>query len=326
MIEIERKHLPSIAIICMLVLVHMIALNVVHTYPQEYQAFGEEGAEDPLTPLIYVGFILVFTAGMLLLFKYGKGNIIQYLILGVVGLTLFYVFYPVLFAAGRRLGILPFDWPFFAAIGLGVSLTYLLYKKPEWYVVNGLGIIMGAGIIGIFGMSFSILPVFILLIALAAYDFISVYKTKHMLSLASGVMELKTPIMMGVPEKRDYSYADKKNVMKDIKKKKKGKGDGERRREAMFIGLGDIIIPGILPVSASIYLDPLWVGSHYGPLLVAMGSMIGAVCGMIVLTRLVLKGKPHAGLPLLNSGAILGYMISYFIIYQDLTFGMTIPW
>ncbi|MFW6048333.1 MAG: presenilin family intramembrane aspartyl protease PSH [Candidatus Natronoplasma sp.] len=321
MFEIKRKHLPAIAIICMLVITHMLALNVVQTYPQEYQAFGED-VDDPTNPLIYIGVILLFTAGMLLVFKYGKENYLQYAILGVVGLTLFYVFYPVLFRAGYPLiEALRFDWElvsFFLSTLLAVSLTYLLYKRPEWYVVNGIGIIMGAGIAGIFGMSLGILPVFILLIALAVYDFISVYKTKHMISLASGVMKMKVPVMMVVPQKASYSFADKEGIEQEL--------DSDRKRDAMFIGLGDLIIPGILPVAATIHLPAMWVGGHYAPLLVALGSIAGAVVGMIALTRFVLKGKPHAGLPLLNSGAILGYMISYFVIYQDLTFGLVFPW
>ncbi len=318
MFEIKRKHLPAIAIICMLIITHMLALNVVQTYPQEYQAFGED-VDDPTNPLIYIGVILVFTAGMLLVFKYGKEDYLQYAILGVVGLTLFYVFYPVLFRVGYPLiEALQFDWSFFVSIILAFGLTYLLYKKPEWYVVNGIGIIMGAGIAGIFGMSLGILPVFILLIALAVYDFISVYKTKHMVSLASGVMKMKVPVMMVVPQKADYSFAKKEGVEQEI--------DSEGEREAMFIGLGDLIIPGILPVAATLHLPAMTIGGHYAPNLVALGSIAGAVVGMITLTRFVLKGKPHAGLPLLNSGAILGYMISYFVVYQDLTFGIVLPW
>jgi len=318
MFEIKRKHLPAIAIICMLIITHMLALNVVQTYPQEYQAFGED-VDDPTNPLIYIGVILVFTAGMLLVFKYGKEDYLQYAILGVVGLTLFYVFYPVLFRVGYPLiELLQFDWMFFVAIFLAVGLTYLLYKKPEWYVVNGIGIIMGAGIAGIFGMSLGILPVFILLIALAIYDFISVYKTKHMISLASGVMKMKVPVMMVVPQRANYSFAKKDGIDQEI--------DSEKEREAMFIGLGDLIIPGILPVAATLHLPAMTVGGHYAPLLVALGSIAGATVGMIFLTRFVLKGKPHAGLPLLNSGAILGYMLTYFIIYQDLTFGFVLPW
>jgi len=321
MFEIKRKHLPAIAIICMLIITHMLALNIVQTYPQEYQAFGED-VDDPTNPLIYIGVILVFTAGMLLVFKYGKENYLQYAILGVVGLTLFYVFAPVLLRMGYPLIEHPqFNWvlwSFFLSLFFAIGLTYLLYKKPEWYVVNSIGIIMGAGIAGIFGMSLGILPVFILLIALAIYDFISVYKTKHMISLASGVMKMKVPVMMVVPQRADYSFAKKEGVEQEI--------DSEGEREAMFIGLGDLIIPGILPVAATLHLPAMTIGSHYAPNLVALGSIAGAVVGMIVLTRFVLKGKAHAGLPLLNSGAILGYMISYFVIYQDLTFGLVLPW
>jgi len=318
MFEIKRKHLPAIAIICMLIITHMLALNVVHTYPQEYQAFGED-VDDPINPLIYIGVILVFTAGMLMVFKYGKENYLQYAILGVVGLTLFYVFYPVLLRAGYPLiEALQFDWAFFVSIFFAIGLTYLLYKKPEWYVVNTIGIIMGAGIAGIFGMSLGILPVFILLIVLAVYDFISVYKTKHMVSLASGVMKLKVPVMMVVPQRVNYSFAKKDGLDQEIE------SDGER--EAMFIGLGDLIIPGILPVAATLHLPAMTIGGHYAPNLVAIGSIVGAAVGMIVLTSFVLKGKPHAGLPLLNSGAIIGYMLSYFVIYQNLTFGLVFPW
>ncbi len=323
MIDIKQKHVPAVAIVCMLVITHMVALNIVQTYPDEYQAFGED-VDDPVNPLIYVGFILLFTGGMLLLFKYGKGNILQYLILAVVGLTLFYVFYPVLWTVGRSITeYLQFDWAFFVAIFLSLTLTYTLYKRPEWYVVDGIALIMGAGIAGIFGMTFGILPVFILLIALAVYDFISVYKTKHMLSLASGVMDFKLPVMMVVPEKKDYSYSEAENVVEKRKKEDGGKGG---KREAMFLGLGDIIIPGILPVSASLYLPYAMVRGIYGPYLVALGSILGAVCGMLVLQYFVLKGKPHAGLPLLNSGTIGGYMIAYVLVYQNFTFGIVSPW
>lgn len=147
MFEIKRKHLPAIAIICMLVLTHMLALNVVQTYPQEYQAFGED-VDDPVNPLLYIGLILLFTGGMLLVFKYGKGEYLQYAILGVIALTLFYVFYPVLFRLGySTIQALQFDWAFFVSIIAAIGLTYFLYKRPEWYIVNSIGLIMGAGIL-----------------------------------------------------------------------------------------------------------------------------------------------------------------------------------
>ncbi len=320
---IKRKHLPIVAIACTMVLTHMLALTVVQTYPQEYRAFGSD-TNNPITPLIYIGFIILFTAGLLLVMKYTEGNFLQYAILGVVGLTLFYVFYPVLFhLMYPLLIIIPFDLAFVLSVPLAILLTYLLYKKPEWYVIDSIGAVMGAGIAGIFGMSFGILPVFILLIVLALYDFISVYKTKHMLTLASGVMKQKLPVMMVMPNKKNYSFSEKKDPMGDRQKKSQSDKGG---RDAMFVGLGDVIIPGILPVSASLYLPKIIVSGFYAPLVVALGSMAGAIVGMLILLHFVLKGKAHAGLPLLNSGAILGYMISYYIMYQDLMFGIQLPW
>lgn len=343
-INIERKHLPAVAIVCMLLLTHMVALNVVNTYPDEYQAFGED-VDDPTNPLIFVVAIVVFTAGVLMVFKYGKGNYLKYAILAVVGLSLFYVLYPVLFEIGYPIiEALKFDIALILSLALAISLTYLLYKKPEWYVVNGIGVVMGAGIAAIFGISLGILPVFILLIILATYDFISVYKTKHMLSLASGVMKQKLPIMLAVPQKMDYSFSEgTEKIAEEVEEKKESKegkkqkekqqegkkGEskaGKRERDAMFIGLGDFIIPGILPVSASIHLESVAVAGFSAPHLVALGSIMGALVGMIALTRFVLKGKPHAGLPLLNSGAIIGYMLAYLLVYQNLTFGIVLPW
>ncbi len=304
-----------------MVITHMVALSVVNLYPNEYKAFGED-TDDPINPLIYIVFIILFTGAMLLVMKYTKGNFLQYAILAVVGLTLFYVFYPVFF----HLFVNGMDWELsvgdrtalLLALAMAVGLSYTLYKYPEWYIVDGVGMIMGAGIAAIFGFSLGILPVLVLLVVLAIYDAISVYKTKHMISLASGVMKMKLPVLLVIPKRLDYSFFEQEGLEQTIDKKKK--------RDAMFIGLGDIIIPGILPVSASIYLPASTVGGLSGPILVAMGAIIGAICGLIALMRFVLKGNPQAGLPLLNSGVILGYLISYYMVYQDLTFGINLNW
>lgn len=37
--------------------------------------------------------------------------------------------------------------------------------------------------------------------------------------------------------------------------------------------------------------------------------MVGSLAGLLVLMSWVIKGRPHAGLPLLNGGAIGGYLI-----------------
>jgi presenilin-like A22 family membrane protease len=54
--------------------------------------------------------------------------------------------------------------------------------------------------------------------------------------------------------------------------------------------------------------------------------MLGIMGGFACLMVLVMKGKPQAGLPLLNTGAILGYIISYVIIYGNLSLGFALWW
>jgi presenilin-like A22 family membrane protease len=59
-------------------------------------------------------------------------------------------------------------------------------------------------------------------------------------------------------------------------------------------------------------------------ILVGIGTMIGILVGFSILMRFVLKGNPQAGLPLLNSGAIIGYLITYILVYGDFTFGFNL--
>ena len=53
--------------------------------------------------------------------------------------------------------------------------------------------------------------------------------------------------------------------------------------------------------------------------------MIGGLVGYAALMTQVARGKPQAGLPLLNGGSILGYLISGIIalgidkLWQDIT-------
>jgi len=84
------------------------------------------------------------------------------------------------------------------------------------------------------------------------------------------------------------------------------------------MGLGDIVMPGILV--AAVYNSP----DISNPLTVALSVTIGTLVGFSILMVFVMRGKPQAGLPLLCSGAILGYIISCLIIYGELQ-GLVLP-
>jgi presenilin-like A22 family membrane protease len=183
---------------------------------------------------------------------------------------------------------------------LAALSTILLYMYPEWYVIDGLGILIGAGVAAIFGASLEVLPVIILLILLAVYDAISVYKTKHMITLAEGVVDLKTPILFVIPKRRDYSF-----IKEGIGKISSDEG-GSTERAAFIIGMGDMIMPSILVVSANVFVQGTRLGGMIN--LPALGAIIGSLAGLVVLLSFVMSGKPQAGLPPLNGGTILGFL------------------
>lgn len=271
-----------------------------------------ENPNDPLIPILYVIAMIAFTFLILYVIKKKREQVVRVVFLGAVAFTIFYVILVVMLVFDTGLIALT------ASIALAAVITYFLIRKPEWYVIDAAGILVAIGVIGIFGISLQILPVMILLIALAVYDAVSVYGTKHMVALADGVTQMRLPILLVIPKKRGYSYLKAKPLMEQLEE------GGER--EAMFMGLGDVIIPGVLVASAFNFLPNELVAGIAGNLLVAIGALIGSVVGFAALMTYVLKGNPQAGLPLLNGGTIIGYVIAYLVVFGDLSLGMSLPW
>ncbi|MDO9326659.1 MAG: presenilin family intramembrane aspartyl protease PSH [Methanoregula sp.] len=259
-------------------------------------ASGVVAFEDPTSlenPVFFILILLVFTGILLVLIKYDTKKVF---IRAIIGLSLFFTFVYI-FAAIVYATLGATDIANIAVFVLAVLATALLYKYPEWYVIDALGILMSAGVASIFGVSLDVLPVVILLILLAVYDAIAVYKTKHMITLAEGVMDLKTPILFVIPKRRDYSF-----IKEGIGKLGEG---GER--SAFIIGMGDLIMPSILVVSANVFLKGAKLGGIIN--LPALGAIIGSLAGLCVLMHFVMSGKPQAGLPPLNGGTILGFLV-----------------
>ena len=294
--------LPIVLMGSLFVVIHFLALVLVWPFETAgMQAF--EQVNDPINLLFIFVIILGVTITILLISKFWKKKVIQFIILGAIGYTAFYVFTPIL--------MIILTWQIASIISalLAILLVVTLYKYPEWYVIDICGIIVGAGAIAIFGISLGIFLVIVLLIGLAVYDAISVYKTKHMIDLADIVMDLKLPVLLVVPKIRYYS------LIKETKSlKQKLKEDEER--DAFFFGLGDIVIPGILVTASFRFIE--------NGLPIALSVIIGTLVGFVILMTFVIKGKPQAGLPCLGGGAIAGYLISSYLLYGELV-GLTLP-
>ncbi len=307
-----RREFASIAAMAaILVGSQLIAIGLAPLFfAGGFQAFPNPG--DVTNTAIYIVLILAFTAVILLLVRYRRQNLAKYVILASIFVTLAFVLllplYVGLFYAtggGMNETLLANLATLFSFLLAG-GLVYLLVKFPEWYVVDTIGITTAAGVTAILGISFGIFPAILLLLALAVYDAWAVYRTKHMVTLADELTSQRLPILLVIPKTAGYSFREQKSLKAQV-------AAGEER-EAMFMGLGDLIIPGILSVSAFNFLPPLG-GSN---LAVAFGTVIGSLAGFVVLMRFVLKGNPQAGLPLLNGGALLGFLITSLLVYGHL--------
>jgi presenilin-like A22 family membrane protease len=300
------QRLPFIGTAFIFLFVQFAALALAPLLPMEYQAF--ENAQDPVNPLIYILMILIVTGVVLLLIRLGKNRLIQALFMFSVLVTIVFISLPLVFMIWENV-----EAALVISVCVGVVMVVALLLRPEWYVIDIVGIVLVTGVAAILGISLGILPTLILLLVLAVYDAISVYKTKHMIALAEGVAPLGLPVLFVMPRRREFS-------MKSLKGKRITE-QGEER-EAVFMGLGDSVIPGILAVSSFMFLPSFSNYTQYADLLVSIGVILGSFLGYLALMTLVVKGRPQAGLPLLNGGAILGFVISYLFVFRDLGFGI----
>jgi presenilin-like A22 family membrane protease len=286
-----------------------------------FESAGYRAVENPSNPtnsIAYVGAILVATAAMLAVIKFDLDWLLRGFVIlssGLISLYVFSVLAPPLSIVVGGVAINPL------AIGPAIVLALALLLYPEWYVIDAAGVVMGAGAAGIFGISFGLLPAIVLLTILAVYDAISVYGTEHMLALADGVLDLKLPVVLVIPLTLSYSFLDDAPATDGGDERESVEADGGDTDEAsadrpdaddrdvFFVGLGDAVMPAVLVASAAVFspAEPLVAG--FALSLPALTAMVGTVCGLVVLLWLVMKGRAHAGLPLLNGGAIGGYLV-----------------
>jgi len=295
------------------------------------QPFRSEGftstsnPQSPTAPLFILVVIVVAPLFILLLARRQGGLVaLRHLILiGIAGALYFtlYATFSLLPPGPILLQPYPAEATLDPALTLAATVSAALYlallMEPQWYIVDLVGFLAAGSLIALLGISFAILPAFILLTALMVYDAIAVYKTKHMVSLADVVTDMKLPILMVMPDSADYDYTRAPRLAEQ-------RTQPTEERAALFMGLGDVVIPGTMIVSAFIWLPSspavLGLGAN---LWAAIGALLGALVGYGVLMRLVLRGNPQAGLPLLNGGALVGYALVYVLLFHSWTLGLT---
>ena len=288
--------------------------------------------------------IFLFTIAVIWLARRGRQAFIKGIVFFALGYSLLMALQPILSIVFWLLGLQNGDVAVVILLGVTVGMMYTLHRFPEWYVVNMVGLLVGSGVIVMLGIAFVPVLIILFMVLAAIYDHWAVNGSKHMLELADTMIDLKLPVLLVAPKSTDYTFLGQKG---DVMEKshdepavpvespmppKKAKS-----RDALFMGLGDVIFPGMLVISSITFLPEIgpvvfdfWGGDsipiHLGPMLVGMGTLVGGLVGYAALMTQVARGKAQAGLPLLNGGSILGYLISGTIaigfdkLWQDITF------
>jgi len=167
-------------------------------------------------------------------------------------------------------------------------LIFWWLKKPS-VLIQDLLIILGiAGTGSILGLSLNPLTVVALLIIFLIYDFIAVYKTKHMVRMAKAMLESRAILALVIPP----------NIFGFRESLEKIQPGGK----FLILGGGDIAFPLIFSVS----LIPSGI---FNSLIVALFSLIGLFASFWFFTKQK-ERKPIPALPPIALFSIIGYLIT----------------
>ncbi len=183
-------------------------------------AHASDGVSTPMTVGVILFYVLVATLLVLFFLKKGAGLFLRFLLL-------FSVF------VGGWITLIPFLGEY--ALLFLLLLLFLLIKKPLVVVHNICIIIAIAGAGAVVGISLTPFMVILLAAFLSVYDVIAVYKTKHMVKMAEGMVKSKSILGIVIPFQI-------KDLFLDLKKT-------DVQGRFMILGGGDIMIPLLLCVA-----------------------------------------------------------------------------
>jgi presenilin-like A22 family membrane protease len=218
-----------------------------------------ENPEDIENSIGLFAYILVFTVVLLVVLKFYKGWL--------------------LFKALESIVIFGTGWIVFSAffgevIGLVLALLLvalrITFKEKVWLRnVSSVTAASGAG--AAIGLGLGVIPVIVFLALLALYDFIAVFYTKHMVTLAKGIKDKNLSFTFALPTK-EHTFE---------------------------LGTGDMVMPLVFAVSvlnSSLkqfsFVFPV---SFVAPAAVLTGSIIGLLLTINYSSKHV--GKPLPALP-----------------------------
>ncbi len=273
--RIEKRQLLHIMVIFLLVqfggfFLASLSLSV----PQMTSISAVSSPQSATTALFYAAYIVLAAVLLIIVLRIYHGDILFRIIEGVVVVTAsFFVFFIAI------LFLEPSHNPGLASMALALALAIVLIvaknKKP--ILRNPAAIIASIGVGVILGFSFSFPAALLLMLIIAAYDYIAVFVTKHMVTMANAISSRNLAFLVGVSdvEAMPKTAFSKKEVIEYTSFLKKS----GRKNDKLF---SSILKSGRLPIVSQVQLG---AGDLGLPLMLAISaytSFLSAFAGMVI--------------------------------------------
>ncbi len=191
-------------------------------------------------------------------------------------------------------------FPQVAALLIAVAFAFMRIFKPNIIAQNLSELFIYGGLAAIFVPIINVKSAALFLIIIAVYDFIAVFKTKHMVTLAKFQTENRIFAGLFVPK-----HITAKSVVSSISAAAKKQPQKEKYSDSgdyAIIGGGDIGFPLLFAGAAMV---------NFG-LAKTLIIPIAATIALGVLLAISKKGKFYPAMPFIAVGCFVGYAILYF--------------
>lgn len=260
-----------------------IIIKDINVNPYVQGFIVTEDSEDVFNAVYFFVYVLIGAIVIMAIIKFYKGEMLFRLLeVLMISTASSIVFYAVLRALGND-----YESATLFAVALGLAFAIAKFFLPK--LKNAAAILATGGVGVIFGISLGILPIIIMLLLLSIYDFIAVFKTKHMVKMAEVLI------------KNDLAFTVSASVKEG---KPRFTEKGERNR--IDLGTGDIVAPVMFDVSA-LSLSPI------ASLFIFIGSIVSIVLLMYFAMRkkVILPALPPITLGMLVF-FILGRLLGFY--------------
>ncbi|HLG24155.1 MAG TPA: presenilin family intramembrane aspartyl protease [Candidatus Nanoarchaeia archaeon] len=206
---------------------------------------------------------------------------------------------------------------YYAAAVIALILAGWRLYRPNVYIQNLSEIFIYGGLAAFFVNIFNLFSAFMMLIVISIYDFIAVYKTKHMVKLATFQSSSKVFAGLMIPYEAPKTHGKKHESGRHEKieiissPNSSEKTAKSSRTRVAILGGGDV---GFTLIFAGVVMKDLMLTETV--LTGFLKTLIIPLFASIALLYLLMKGeknKFYPAMPILSFGCLVGYLVVWII-------------